>query len=113
LRNTNSYLAESVAPIGHGNLLTGRAELLDKDDLFSNDPDLESTLEARYSSTFRTGAYTIGFTHDVDWFRNVETGIGANFTPYTLPAAIKPSYGSQPVGGNVYLRVRLGHSNSW
>src|SRR4051812_4303486 len=35
-RNSNAYLAESVLPIGRGNFLTGRAELVDKDELFHN-----------------------------------------------------------------------------
>ena len=38
---------------------------------------------------------------------NVETGIGANFTTYTMPDAIKPYYGSHPMSVNMYLRLRL------
>src|SRR5205823_4618150 len=34
-RNLNSYLVESVLPVTRRNLLTGRAELVDKDELFS------------------------------------------------------------------------------
>jgi hypothetical protein len=40
-------------------------------------------------------------------FRFVETGAGANFTTYSLPAAIKPYYGNRPVGGNIFVRFRL------
>ena len=41
LRNLNSYLAESVLPIRRRNFITGRFELVDKDELFSDQPELE------------------------------------------------------------------------
>lgn len=37
----------------------------------------------------------------------LETGVGANITGYTLPAALKPYYGDHPWGVNVYARFRL------
>ena len=107
LHNLNSYLAESVLPIRRDNFLTGRAELVDKDELFSDQPTIERQLDVLYGSTFRIGAYTVGYTRDVSLIRDVETGIGANFTAYTLPDAIKPYYGGHPVGGNVFIRFRL------
>ncbi|MDP9052937.1 MAG: hypothetical protein M3N93_01330 [Acidobacteriota bacterium] len=96
LRNLNSYLVESVLPVTRKNFITGRAELVDKDELFGGD-----------GRTFRIGAYTLGYTRDVALFRLVETGVGANFTTYSLPDAIKPYYGSHPVGGNMFIRFRL------
>ena len=106
-RNLNSYLAESVLPLRRKNYLTGRVELVDKDELFEDQPELEQNLDILYGSTFRIGAYTIGYTRDVDLFAHVETGIGADFTAYSLPDAIKPYYGDRPVGGNVFIRFRL------
>jgi hypothetical protein len=94
-RNTNSYLAESVVPVSRRNFLSGRFELADKDELFANSP------------TFRIGAYTLGYTRDIPLFSYVETGIGANFSFYSLPDAIKPVYGNHPVGGNIFIRFRL------
>jgi hypothetical protein len=95
-RNLNSYLVESVLPVRRKNFLTGRFELVDKDELFATLPGV-----------FRIGAYTAGYTRDIDCFRWVETGIGANFTAYSLPGAIQPFYGSRPIGGNVFVRFRL------
>jgi hypothetical protein len=106
-RNLNSYLAESVLPIHEKNFVTGRFELVDKDELFDAEPAIEQALDHSYGSTFRIGAYTLGYTRDIGVFRNVETGIGVNLTFYTLPDAIKPYYGDRPVGGNIYLRFRL------
>lgn len=105
--NLNSYLAESVLPIRRKNFLTGRVELVDKDELFEDQPEIQQDLNSMYGSTFRIGAYTIGYTRDVDLFAHVETGIGANFTAYSLPDAIKPYYGNRPMGGNIFIRFRL------
>jgi hypothetical protein len=106
-RNSNSYLLESVAPYRTKNFFTGRIELVDKDELFSDRPDLEERLTATAGSTFRIGAFTLGYTRDIGVFHRAETGIGANFTAYSTPDAIKPYYGQHPVGINFYLRVRL------
>jgi hypothetical protein len=94
-------------PIRRDNFLPGRVELVDKDELFSDQPTIERQLDVLYGSTFRIGTYTVGYTRDVSLIRDVETGIGANFTAYTLPDAIKPYYGDHPVGGNVFIRFRL------
>jgi hypothetical protein len=106
-RNVNSYLAESVLPVHRRNFVTGRFELVDKDELFADQPELQQNLDVLYGSTFRIGAYTIGYTRDIDLFARIETGIGANVTAYTLPDVIKPYYGDRPVGGNVFIRFRL------
>ena len=107
LHNLNSYLAESVVPVGAKNFITGRAELVDKDELFSTEPEVEERLAVSAGSSFRVGSYTIGYTRDIPIINRLETGIGFNFTAYSLPAAIKPFYGDHPVGGNVFIRVRV------
>jgi hypothetical protein len=106
-RNQNSYLLESVLPYRKKNFFTGRIELVDKDELFSDQPALESSLARTAGSTFRIGAYTLGYTRDIGTFHNMQTGLGANFTVYTTPQAIKPYYGEHPAGFNVFARVRL------
>lgn len=94
-RNLNSFLAETVVPVRGKNFVTGRFELVDKDELFD-------------SGVFRIGAYTAGITRDLPpLVSGLETGIGANVTAYTLPGALKPSYGDRPFGVNVFLRLRI------
>jgi len=105
--NLNSYLLESLYPLSRKNFLTGRMELVDKNELFANQPDIEEHLAHTVGSAFRIQAYTIGYTRDLAIFQSVESGIGANFTRYVIPAAIQPYYGAAPWGVNVYLRVRL------
>jgi len=106
-RNINSYLLESVLPFRKKNFFTGRIELVDKDELFSDQPDLEARLDRTIGSTFRVGAYTLGYTRDIGAYHGMETGLGANFTVYTTPGSIKPFYGDHPAGFNVYARVRV------
>ena len=78
-----------------------------KDELFADTPALEEQLSRTAGSTFRIGAYTGGYTRDIGTFKDIETGIGANATVYTLPSAIKPYYGDRPWGINFYVRMRL------
>ncbi len=106
-RNLNSYLLESVVPVSRRDFMTGRAELVDKDELFANTPDLEEQLDRTAGSTFRIGAYTIGYTRDVKQWEHLTAGLGVNVTGYTLPRAIQPYYGEHPAAVNVFARFRL------
>jgi hypothetical protein len=94
--NLNSYLAESEVPVTRRNFLTGRAELVDKDELFGAN-----------GTPHRIGAATLGYTRDFDLVPNLESGIGFNVTTYRVPEAIQPAYGARPLALNVYIRLRL------
>ena len=106
-RNINSYLVESVVRFFEKNYITGRAELVDRDELFANQPAIEQHLAATVGTVFRVGAYTAGYTRDVHMVPYVITGIGGNFTLYTVPAPIQPFYGEHPAAFYVFLRFRL------
>jgi hypothetical protein len=95
LHNLNSYLAESVVPMGTNNFFTGRAERVDKDELVAS------------GTPYRIGSYTLGYTRDIPVSKVFETGIGFNFSTYSLPSALKPVYGDHPAGGNIFIRIRL------
>jgi len=94
-------------PVSRRDFLTGRVEVVDKDELFADNPALEEQLDRTAGSTFRVAGYTAGYTRDIAVVRELETGVGVNVTAYTLPAAIQPYYGAHPWGVNVFLRVRL------
>ncbi len=106
-RNINSYLLESVLQFKEKNYLSGRIELVDKDELFSNQPQLQQQLAAAAGPVFRIGAYTLGYTRDVKIVSHLQTGFGANFTLYTTPAPIKAFYGDNPAGFMVFFRARI------
>jgi hypothetical protein len=106
-RNLNSYLLESVVRFREKNYITGRAELLDRDELFANQPLIEQHLAATVGTVFRVGALTAGYTRDVHIVPHVITGIGGNFTLYEVPDAIQPYYGEHPAAFYIFLRFRL------
>jgi hypothetical protein len=93
--------------------VTGRFELVDKDELFDNQPSIRDHLAETAGSTFRIAACTFGYTHDIELISWLETGLGGNITFYRVPEAIQPYYGDHPIGIFVFLRARLkGSSNS-
>jgi hypothetical protein len=93
-RNSNSYLLETGFPLTQGNLVTGRIELVDKDELV---PD----------RSFRIAAFTAGYTRDFGHIPYVQSGIGANLTAYRVPGELAALYGAHPVALNVFVRFRL------
>jgi hypothetical protein len=98
--NLNGYDLESVARFSGVNYVTGRFELVDKDELFAAGNPL-------YGESFRVGAYTAGYTRDFDWVRKIATGLGANFTAYSMPGPVHQYYGQHPVAVLIFLRFRL------
>ena len=56
---------------------TGRIELVDKDELLPS------------GQKFRIGAYTVGYTRDFYVLPGIGTGLGANITTYSMPAALR------------------------
>lgn len=98
-RDTNAWLLETVFPATAKDFLTGRFEVVNKDELFLEQPE-----------AVRVRAFTGGYTRDLSTRSNLETGIGANITGYAIPTAIRPVYGDHPWGVSVYFRVRLKRS---
>lgn len=106
--NTKAFLLESVVPVHKNNFFTGRWESVAKDDLFAAQPAIEQQLESTVgTTTFRIGAYTLGYTRYFPLWAPLATGFGANFSTYTLPAAIVPFYGARPFGVNFYLHLQM------
>jgi hypothetical protein len=91
--DAHSGLVESLLQFRRKNYLTGRIEVVDKDELFAN------------AGIFRIAACTLGYTRDVNLVPGVRTGFGGNFTLYTVPDAIQRSYGEHPAAFLLYLRV--------
>ena len=106
-RDLNSYLAESVYPVTRKNFVTGRIELVDKDELFEDQPSIQALLDRTAGSTFRVQAYTGGYTRDIAQIGDAETGLGFNLSAYAIPQSTQPYYGNHPWGVNVFLRLRL------
>jgi hypothetical protein len=93
--NLDGYTLESVARLAEKNYFTGRIEVVDKDELLPG------------GQVFRIGAYTGGYTRDFYFLPGIATGLGANFTTYSMPAALHPYYGERPVAVWIFLRFKL------
>ena len=97
--NLNSYLLESTLNFRHRNYAFGRAELVDKDELFPG---------AEVQPSYRIGAYTLGGERDLIQNHAWQLGLGADVTFYSKPAALDAAYGDHPVSFQIFLRMRPG-----
>jgi hypothetical protein len=98
--NLNGYLAESVARFHKSNYVTGRIELDDKNELFRDGAPF-------FGRVVRIAAYTAGYTRDIRLLPGIATGLGANFTTYSMPDALRPDYGQHPIAVWLFMRFRL------
>jgi hypothetical protein len=93
----NGYLLETTANFKGRNYAFSRMELVDKDELFPNNPSLPS---------FRIGAYTFGGARDLVQSRLWQLAMGADLTFYSKPSTLDSAYGANPISFQVFLRVR-------
>jgi hypothetical protein len=101
----NGYLAESTLRFAERNYVWGRIENADRTNelLLRNQPEPVGFQE---NIIGRVQAYTAGYAHDVDLIPHLATGLGAQFTIYSTPDALKSQYGGHPVAAVIFLRVR-------
>ncbi len=101
----NGYLAESTLRFVQRNYVWGRFENVDRTNelLLRNEVEPSNFAE---SVIGRVQAYTAGYAHDVDLIPHLASAIGAQFTVYSTPRALTAEYGSHPVGGVIFLRLR-------
>jgi len=125
----NSYLLESTLNFKSAYYAFSRLELVDKDELFPNNPSLgnlspgnpsfgnpsfgESSFGKSSFPSFRIGAYTFGGERDLFSGRKLATfnlpwqlALGADLTFYSKPASLDPFYGANPVSFQIFLRAR-------
>jgi hypothetical protein len=95
--NLNSYLLETTANFRLRNYAFSRIELVDKDELFPNDPLLPS---------FRIGAYTFGGARDLIQGHLGQLSLGGDLIFYSKPPTLDSAYGRNPISFQVFLRVR-------
>jgi hypothetical protein len=105
-QNVSSYLAETLYKWNE-NYLTGRLEVVDREELFSDAQRISAEL---HDSIFRIKAFTFGYSRDFHLFSGWQTGAGANMMLYSKPSALDRFYSDSPKGFLFYLRIRRGHS---
>jgi hypothetical protein len=88
---SSAWVAESVLQFGRRNYLTGRGEIVDKDEI---------EIPARIK------ALTLGYSRDVLTSHSLAGAAGGNVTVYAFPRRLEPLYGNSPHSLYVFLRVR-------
>ncbi|MDX1933217.1 MAG: hypothetical protein SFU56_11475 [Capsulimonadales bacterium] len=94
--NSDALLFETAFLAPEGTLF-GRWERTDKDELF---PGMED------HRAFRVNKFTLGGVHNLAATRGAELGIGGSVSAFSIPAGLKPDYGSSPLTFNLFLRLR-------
>jgi hypothetical protein len=106
---SNGYLAETTLRIARRNYVWGRIENVDRTNQLLL-PNLVAAPNSQESIVGRVQAYTAGYAHDVRLFPRLATAIGGQLTVYSTPGALRAQYGDHPVGGLVFVRVRMSGS---
>lgn len=100
--SVTGWVAESVMRFADVNYVTGRGEIVDKDELFAE----QNVPAVIANSAFRIKALTLGYSRDVVMLKDVVAAIGVNATAYSVPAAIRAYYGNSPRSFYVFARIR-------
>jgi len=101
----NSYLLESLVRFKTSNYAWTRIENAGRSNELVNGAN---PLPAGFQEEpiGHVQAYTFGYDHDVDLIPHFRSAIGAQVTTYGVAEALKPIYGSHPVGVSLFVRFR-------
>ncbi len=99
-RGTQAMLAETMLPVTKRDFISGRAEWSQRDELFPG-----------HDEAYNVTAFTAGYTHEIGAYHALRTALGFNVSSYVIANALKPTYGSHPVGGSMFIRFRLQDHN--
>ncbi len=101
----NSYLLESTLRFTNRNSVWTRIENAGRSNELLNG---EQPLPAGFAEQPLTHvqAYTFGYDRDVDLLPRLASAIGAQVTAYGVGRPLQPIYGTDPVGVQVFVRLR-------
>jgi len=100
----DAYLFESEIEWLGRNYLYSRAELVTKDILNAAGNDPLGFID--FHPLSRVGAFTLGYTHDLNGSDRGRLGLGGDVTMYYVPPNLKDNYGG-PISMHVVLRYRF------
>jgi hypothetical protein len=98
--NLNAFLFESAIVLHDTHTFFGRAEWVQKDDLFIGPVALTG-------QTAEIGKLSAGYIYDVPLMDHVKLGLGGLGSVYAIPAGLTPSYGNNPMSFMLFARVKL------
>ena len=97
-----AWLGEVNWDLDRHNSLFGRIENVNNDELFSN------PLDPLHDTPFRVTKFQVGYARHLP-LGPVQLTLGGSASAYAKPAALEPTYGSNPMGYTVFMRISLGH----
>lgn len=101
----NSYLLESTLRFCTRNYIWTRMENAGRsNELLNGENPLPPGFEE--APLTHVQAYTFGYDHDFDWIPHWASALGAQVTTYGVGKPLQPIYGTDPVGVNVFVRLR-------
>ena len=101
----NSYLFESTLRFATRNYVWTRIENAGRsNELLIGEHPLPPGFKE--SPLTHVQAYTFGYDRDFQLVAHLSSAVGAQVTTYGVGAPLRPIYGSDPVGVNVFLRLR-------
>lgn len=101
----NSYLLESLVRFKTSNYAWTRIENAGRSNELINGAN-PLPVGFQEEPIGHVQAYTFGYDHDVNLLPHVRSAIGAQVTTYGVAEALKPIYGSHPVGVSLFVRFR-------
>lgn len=100
---TQSFLLESNLQCGRDTVY-GRYEYVQKS---AHELVIPGDAPRAVHHAYGINAFTIGYVHDLTHAREVDVGIGGQFTIYSMPAGLDRYYGDDvPYALQVFLRIR-------
>ncbi|WP_298165942.1 hypothetical protein [Novosphingobium sp.] len=97
----DAFLLDSALQLGRWTLF-GRAENVDKDELFGD----EAEGNPLAGQVFNVSKFSLGGYHSLP-IGKVAFDLGGLVSKYALPEAIQPAYGSSPTSFMLFMRVRI------
>jgi hypothetical protein len=97
---SDAWLLESELIFADVHTFFGRAERVEKDELFLPGQPL-------YGQLFTIDSLTLGYTYDFTKLARARVGIGGLVTAYRYPSPLDAAYGDRPISYMLFLRVKL------
>jgi hypothetical protein len=98
--STNAVLLESALSFKENHTVFGRAEWVEKDELFDDADPLAG-------EQFDVGKLSLGYVYDIPISEHVKIGIGGLGSVYALPSDLDDAYGRDPVSGMAFVRIKI------
>jgi hypothetical protein len=102
---SDGYLAESTLRFAKHNYAWTRIENVDRwNELLLGENPLPPGFDER--SLARVQAYSFGYDREFNFIPHISSALGGQFTLYAKPSFLDPTYGANPMGVLLFLRLR-------